>query len=166
MPRERSPKRSTKMCAKRWNGNHLSVISVKLSRTIKLLAIGAGSLFALALVMVVVGYLLAPNFYLARVRHQRPERNEGRRYKKMVQNRSEGLLVKAYPLEQAERISRSMVEVRVVDGALLLDADPTWAGAINTVLVKKGVRVSELCLTAKDEPEATLRGREGAVNIF
>lgn len=28
-------------------------------------------------------------------------------------------------LEQAERISRSMVEVRVVDGALLLDADPT-----------------------------------------
>jgi hypothetical protein len=31
-----------------------------------------------------------------------------------------------------------------VDGALMLDADPAWAGAINTVLVKSGVRVSEL----------------------
>jgi hypothetical protein len=31
-----------------------------------------------------------------------------------------------------------------VDGALLLDADPTWAGAINTVLIKMGVRVNEL----------------------
>jgi hypothetical protein len=35
-------------------------------------------------------------------------------------------------------------DVLVVDGALMLDADPTWAGAINTVLVKRGVRVSEL----------------------
>jgi hypothetical protein len=64
----------------------------------------------------------------------------------MAGKRNEGLLVKAHPLEQAERISRSMVaEVELVDGALLLDADPTWAGAINTVLVMKGVRVSELC---------------------
>ncbi len=68
----------------------------------------------------------------------------------MSEKRSEGLLAKAQPLEQAERISRSMVEVRVVDGVLLLDADPAWGGAINTVLVAKGVRVSELCLTAKD----------------
>ena len=75
----------------------------------------------------------------------------------MSENRSEGLLVRAEPLEQAERISSSMVEVRVVDGALLLDADPAWAGAINMVLVKKGVRVSEVCLTAKDEPEVTSR---------
>ena len=67
----------------------------------------------------------------------------------MAEKRSEGLLVRAHPLEQAERISRSMVGVRVVDDALLLDADPTWAGAINTVLVKKGLRVSELC-RAKD----------------
>jgi hypothetical protein len=45
----------------------------------------------------------------------------------------------------AEEISRTMVDVvRVVDGALLLDADPTWAGAVDTVLVKKGARVSEL----------------------
>ena len=62
----------------------------------------------------------------------------------MIGKRSEGLLLKARPLEQAERISRSMAEVRVAVGALLLAADPAWAGAINTVLVKKGVRVSEL----------------------
>jgi hypothetical protein len=63
----------------------------------------------------------------------------------MTEKRNEGLLVRAHPLEQAERISRSMVEAQVVDGALLLDADPAWAVAINTVFVKKGVRVSELC---------------------
>ena len=63
----------------------------------------------------------------------------------MTERRSEGLLVRAQPREQAERICRSMVEVRLVDGALLLDADPAWAGAINTVLIKKGVEVSELC---------------------
>ena len=40
--------------------------------------------------------------------------------------------------------------VRVADGALLLDADPAWAGAINTVLVTKGVRVSELCQPQKE----------------
>ena len=51
----------------------------------------------------------------------------------VCQGALEGLLVKARPLEQAERISRSMVDVRVVDGTLLLDVDPTWAGAINTV---------------------------------
>jgi hypothetical protein len=60
-------------------------------------------------------------------------------------NGSEGLLVRAEPLGAAENISRRMVDVQVVDGgALLLAADPTWAGAINTVLIKKGVRVNEL----------------------
>jgi hypothetical protein len=50
-----------------------------------------------------------------------------RRYQAMAGKRKEGLLVRAQPLEQAERISRAMVvEVRVVDGALLLDADPAW----------------------------------------
>ena len=63
----------------------------------------------------------------------------------MAEKGNKGLLVRANPLEQAERISRSMVDVQLVDGALLLDADPAWAGAINTVLVKRGVRVSELC---------------------
>jgi hypothetical protein len=57
----------------------------------------------------------------------------------------EGLLVRAEPLEWAQGISQRMVDVvRVEDGALLLDADPAWAGSINTVLVSKGVRVSEL----------------------
>jgi hypothetical protein len=30
-----------------------------------------------------------------------------------------------------------------------LGAEPAWAGAINTVLVKKGVRVSELCSASR-----------------
>ena len=68
----------------------------------------------------------------------------------IAEKRHEGLMVRAHPLEQAERISRSMVEVRLVDGVLLLDADPAWAAAINTVLVTKGVRVSELCRPQKD----------------
>jgi CubicO group peptidase (beta-lactamase class C family) len=39
---------------------------VKVPRSLKLLLIGAGSLLVLVLVMVVVGYQLAPNFYLTR----------------------------------------------------------------------------------------------------
>lgn len=63
----------------------------------------------------------------------------------MAETSSAGLLVCARPLNLAERICRRLVEgVRVVDGVLLLDADPAWAGAINTVLVKSGVRVNEL----------------------
>jgi hypothetical protein len=59
--------------------------------------------------------------------------------------REEALLVRAEPLGLAEEISQRMVDVvRVEDGALLLDADPEWAGALNAVLVKKGVRVDEL----------------------
>jgi hypothetical protein len=57
----------------------------------------------------------------------------------------EGLLVRAEPLKWAEEISHRMVDVvRLEDGTLLLKVDPKWAGAINTVLVKKGVRVNEL----------------------
>jgi hypothetical protein len=69
-----------------------------------------------------------------------------RRYQAMTENGSEeGLLVRANPLGLAEEISHRMVDVvRVEDGALLLDADPEWAGAINTVLITKGVRVNEL----------------------
>lgn len=48
----------------------------------------------------------------------------------MVENRNEGLLVRAEPLEWAEEISQRMVDVvRVEDGALLLEVDPEWAGA-------------------------------------
>jgi hypothetical protein len=64
----------------------------------------------------------------------------------MTENGSEeGLLVRAEPLELVEEVCRRMVDVvRVVDGALLLDANLAWAGAINTVLVRTGARVSEL----------------------
>ena len=63
----------------------------------------------------------------------------------MAVKRSKGLLVKAYPVRVAEEICRRLVDrVRVANGALELVADPAWAGAINTVLVKKGVRVDEL----------------------
>ena len=67
--------------------------------------------------------------------------------------REEGLLVWAEPLEWAEEISHRMVDVvRVENGALLLEVDPKWAGAINTVLVSKGVRVNEL----RKQTKATL----------
>jgi hypothetical protein len=57
----------------------------------------------------------------------------------------EGLLVRAEPLQWAQEVSQRMVDVvRLVDGALLLEVDPRWAAAINTVLVKKGVRVEEI----------------------
>ncbi len=57
----------------------------------------------------------------------------------------EGLLVRAEPLGLAQLVCEGLVdEVRIIDGALLLAADPAWAWAINTVLVTKGLRVSEL----------------------
>jgi hypothetical protein len=64
----------------------------------------------------------------------------------MKENRTEeGLLVRAEPLGWAQEISQRMVEVvRTEDGTLLLEVDPQWAGAINTVLVAKGVRVDEI----------------------
>jgi hypothetical protein len=63
----------------------------------------------------------------------------------VVGKRNEGLLVRAEPLEWAKEISQRMVDVVCVeDGALLLDVDPEWAGAINAVMVTKGVRVNEL----------------------
>jgi hypothetical protein len=71
----------------------------------------------------------------------------------MLENGSgeEGLLVRAEPLAWTEEISHRMVDVvRITDGALLLDANPTWAGAINTVLVMKGIRVSELTSSSID----------------
>jgi hypothetical protein len=64
----------------------------------------------------------------------------------MKENRTEeGLLVRAEPLGLAEEISHRMVDVvRTEDDALLLEVDPEWAEAINTVLVAKGVRVNEI----------------------
>jgi hypothetical protein len=72
-----------------------------------------------------------------------------RRCQAVVERRNEGLLVRALPLGVAEEICRRLVNrVLAVDGVLELNADPAWAGTINTVLVKKGVMVSELRRTA------------------
>ena len=63
----------------------------------------------------------------------------------MFDNRSEGLMVRAEPLGLARQLCQRLVEeVHEADGALLLGADPAWAAAINTVLVMKGLRISEL----------------------
>jgi hypothetical protein len=75
----------------------------------------------------------------------KPEERK-RRCRTMNENRrEEGLLVRAEPLDWAEEISHRMVDVvRLEDGALLLDADPKWAGAIYAVLVENGVEVKEI----------------------
>jgi hypothetical protein len=53
-----------------------------------------------------------------------------------LRNRSEGVLVRAKPMGQAERICRRLVrEVRVIGDGLWLDADPTQSS--NTILVKR-----------------------------
>ena len=63
----------------------------------------------------------------------------------MDENASEGLLVRVEPLQRAKEVLEMMVErVRVIEGALQLDVGPAYAGAIETVLVEKGMRVSEL----------------------
>ncbi|HYQ83607.1 MAG TPA: hypothetical protein VEP28_06340 [Rubrobacter sp.] len=63
----------------------------------------------------------------------------------VVENKNAGLLVMAEPLRWAQEICHRMVDVvRIADGALFLEADPQWAGAINAVLVEKGVRVKEI----------------------
>jgi methenyltetrahydromethanopterin cyclohydrolase len=76
----------------------------------------------------------------------------------MPENKNEeGLLLRAEPLERAEEVSHRMVEVeRLEDGALLLDVDPSWAGAIKAVLLAKGVRVSELTRTHDVKRRLTL----------
>jgi hypothetical protein len=64
----------------------------------------------------------------------------------MKENRTEeGLLVRAEPMGLAKEISHKMVDVvRVEEGALLLEVDTKWTGAINTVLLTKGERVNEI----------------------
>ena len=57
-----------------------------------------------------------------------------------------GLLIRAAPLDQAERLVASLIpgQVRVVDGALIVPVDPSQAASINRRLVADGVDVSEL----------------------
>ena len=64
----------------------------------------------------------------------------------MRENASEGLLVRVESLGEGQEVLEMMVGgVRVIEGALQLDVGPAYAGAIETVLVEKGMRVSELC---------------------
>ena len=71
-------------------------------------------------------------------------------FKRAENKGSEGLLIRAEPIEVAERLCRRLCdEVWVADDALFLLTDPEWAGAISTVLVKKGLRVSELARSSR-----------------
>jgi len=57
------------------------------------------------------------------------------------------LLIRATPLEQAQRLLESLPisgQVRVVDGAIVLSVDPSQAASINRRLVSDGIDVSEL----------------------
>jgi hypothetical protein len=63
----------------------------------------------------------------------------------VIENRNEGVLVKAEPLAWAEEVSHRMVDVVCVDDdALLLEVGPEWAEAIEAVLETKGVLVKEI----------------------
>ena len=68
------------------------------------------------------------------------------------------MLVRTKPLGQAGRICRRPVrEVRVIADALWLDADPTVSSAVNTVLVKKGVKVSELVVRLSERNQIRVK---------
>ena len=76
----------------------------------------------------------------------------------MFRSASEGLLVMAEPIEWTEEVCRRMVKVvRTRGDALLLDADPAWAWAINKVLVSKGLQVNELARSSLYGPEFSSR---------
>jgi len=64
-----------------------------------------------------------------------------------LRDREGGLLVRAEPLKEAERVVKNLPrieEARVVDEMLQLTVDPARAAEINAGLVNAGVRVSEL----------------------
>jgi hypothetical protein len=74
----------------------------------------------------------------------------------VTERRDEGLLVRTGHLGVAEEICRRLVNrVWAVDGFVELNADLAWAGAINIVLVKKGVTVNEFAF-----PEETSKAQE------
>ena len=70
----------------------------------------------------------------------------------MFENRSEGLLVRGKPLGPVRWLCQRLVEeIHEADGALSLVADPAWAAAVNTVLVKKGLSVGH-CASLSQNP--------------
>jgi hypothetical protein len=80
----------------------------------------------------------------------------------MSEDMNEGLLLRAEPLGLARQLCERIVgEVHEADGALLLAADPAWAAAINTVLVGKGLRISELRRVKFEERDGSPHRWEG-----
>ena len=77
----------------------------------------------------------------------------------MLEEREDGLLIAAEPIALAERICKTLVDEvsTTTDGTLLLDTNPAFAGAINTVLVMKGATVSELHRVTRWRPHRTRR---------
>ena len=75
-----------------------------------------------------------------------------------------GILVKAEPLEEAQRVAAGLAGVEgveVEDGMLVLDTDPEKAAEINASLVSAGVRVSELRPLARSLEDAFLELTRG-----
>jgi ABC-type multidrug transport system ATPase subunit len=76
-----------------------------------------------------------------------------------LRGREGRLLVRAEPLEEAERVVKNLPrieEARVVDEMLQLTVDPARAAEINAGLVNGGVRVSELRLVERSLEEMFL----------
>jgi ABC-type multidrug transport system ATPase subunit len=75
-----------------------------------------------------------------------------------------GILVKAEPLEEAQRVAAGLAGVEgaeIEDGMLVLDTDPERAAEINASLVAVGVRVSELRPLARSLEDAFLELTRG-----
>src|SRR5215218_8102335 len=75
-----------------------------------------------------------------------------------------GILVKAEPLEEAQRVAAGLAGVEgaeIEDGMLVLDTDPERAAEINASLVSAGVRVSELRPLARSLEDAFLELTRG-----
>jgi ABC-type multidrug transport system ATPase subunit len=75
-----------------------------------------------------------------------------------------GILVKAEPLEEAQRVAAGLAGVEgaeIEDGMLVLDTAPERAAEINASLVAAGVRVSELRPLARSLEDAFLELTRG-----
>lgn len=71
-----------------------------------------------------------------------------------------GLLIRATPLDQAQRLVATLFtpeQVRVADGALVLSVDPSQAASINRRLVADGVEVSELRISEQSLEDVFLQ---------
>lgn len=65
----------------------------------------------------------------------------------MVEKSNEGFWLRLRPRSELRRL----VETREVNGALLLEADPAWAEAIDTVLEEEGIRGEQLRRAGRED---------------